>query len=242
MALPFAVVLAAMAPSLPRRLVWVTLACLMITGALVTQRKSGAVVPAVALLALFVMRPRQLLRLAPFGVVAIVIGLAASGGSFTSVTSIGSAEHQDSTLGRTGDYPAIVPDLLSNPLLGRGYGTHDTLRTETYRIFDNQYLGEVYEMGGIGLFAFIALIISPLLLVRSLLHSDNPLRGPPALAAAAGCLAFAVAAALYDVLSFSEAPYLFLFLAAMCTCAASVEVPVTRWTRSKAGIALPANA
>jgi hypothetical protein len=242
MALPFAVVLAAMAPSTRRRLLWVSLACLMIAGALVTQRKSGAVVPAVALLALFVMRPRQLLRLAPFGVVAIVIGLAASGGSFTSVTSFGSAKNQDSTLGRTGDYPAIVPDLLSNPLLGRGYGTHDTLRTDTYRIFDNQYLGEVYEMGGIGLFAFIALIISPLLLVRSLLHSDNPLRGPPALAAAAGCLAFAVAAALYDVFSFSEAPYLFLFLAAMCTCAASVEVPITRWTRSRTGIALPANA
>jgi hypothetical protein len=49
------------------------------------------------------------------------------------------------------------------------------------------------------------------------------MRGPPALAAAAGCLGFAVATALYDILSFPQAPYLFVFLAAMCTCAASVE-------------------
>ena len=63
-------------------------------------------------------------------------------------------------------------------------------------------------------------------MVRPVLRSDNPVRGPPALAAGAGCLAFGVAAALYDILSFPQAPYLFLFMAAMCTCAASLEVPV----------------
>jgi hypothetical protein len=73
--------------------------------------------------------------------------------------------------------------------------------------------------------AFLALILTPLLLVRTVLRSDNPLRGPPALAAGAGCLAFGVAAALYDIFSFSQAPYFFLILSAMCTCAASVEVP-----------------
>ena len=56
-----------------------------------------------------------------------------------------------------------------------------------------------------------------------MLRSDNPFRGPPALAAAAGCIAFAVASSLYDILTFPQAPYLFLFLAAMCITAASVE-------------------
>jgi hypothetical protein len=243
MALPFAVVLAAIAPNLRRRTLWILAACVIIAGALVTQRKSGAVVPAFALLALFVFRPRQLLRLAPFGILAIVVGLAASGGSFSSVSAIGGASNQNSTLGRTGDYPAIVPDLLSNPLLGRGYGTHDSIRVDTYRIFDNEYLDQVYEVGALGLAAFLALILTPLLLVRSLLRSDHPLRGPPALAAGAGCLAFGVAAALYDVFSFAEAPYLFLILAAMCTCAASVEVPENAGDRDPAGrAALPVDA
>jgi len=233
MALPFAVVLAAIAPAVRRRIVWGAAACLMVAGALVTQRKSGVVVPAFALLALFALRPRQFLRLAPFGIVALVIALAASGGSFSSVSALSGAGNKDSTLGRTGDYPAVVPDLLSNPLLGRGFGTHDSSRIDTYRIFDNEYLGEVYQVGALGLVAFLAMIITPLLLVRSVIRSDNPLRGPPALAAGAGCLAFGVAAALYDVLSFSQAPYLFLFLAAICTCAASVEVPVAQRSRSR---------
>ncbi len=67
MALPFAVVLAAIAPTLRRRLIWCLAACIIIAGALVTQRKSGVVVPACALLALFVMRPRQLCGLLPSG-------------------------------------------------------------------------------------------------------------------------------------------------------------------------------
>ncbi|HEY7455841.1 MAG TPA: ABC transporter permease subunit, partial [Solirubrobacterales bacterium] len=77
----------------------------------------------------------------------------------------------------------------------------------------------------LGLIAFLAMIVMPLFVVRSVLRSDHPLRGPPALAAGAGCLAFGVASALYDILTFPQAPYLFLFMAAMCVCAASVEVP-----------------
>jgi hypothetical protein len=234
MALPFAVVLAAIAPTLRRRVLWGIAACMIVAGALVTQRKSGAVVPAFALLALFALRPRHLLRLAPYGIVALALMLATSGGGFSSVQSLGHSENKGSTLGRTWDYPAIVPDLLSNPLFGRGYGTLDSSRADTYRIFDNEYLGQVYEVGVLGLLAFLALIVTPLLVVRSVLRSDDPMRGPPALAAGAGCLAFGVAAGLYDILSFSEAPYLFLFMAAMCTCAACEEVPVR--TRSQLGV------
>jgi O-Antigen ligase len=228
MSIPFAVVLAAVAPTMRRRILWGLAACVIFTGALITQRRSGLVVPAFALLAMFVLRPRQLLRLVPFGVVALAIGLVLSGGGFSAVNQIfGNSGDKYSTQGRTADYEAIVPDLMTTPILGRGYGTLDSLRHDTYRIFDNEYLDEVYQVGFIGLLAFLALILTPLVIVRYVLRSDNPLRGPPALAAAAGCLAFGIAAALYDILNFPQAPYLFLFMAAICTCAASVEVPST---------------
>jgi hypothetical protein len=243
MTLPFAVVLAAVASDPRRRLLWGLAACVIAAGALVTQRKAGVVIPAFALLALFAARPRQFLRLAPYGIAAVVIGLALSGGSFSSVSSLESVGSQDSTGGRTSDYPAIVPDLLSNPLLGRGYGTHNTIRVDTYRIFDNEFLGEVYQVGVLGLLAFLGLVLTPLFVVRAVLRSDNPLRGPPALAAGASCVAFGVACALYDILSFSEAPYLFLFMAAVCTCAACVELPVDGLRRSSPkAVALPAHA
>jgi O-antigen ligase len=229
MALPFAVVLAAISPARRRRLLWGVAACLIIAGALITQRKSGAVVPAMALLVLFVLRPRQLLRLAPFGLVALAIGLAVTPGIFSTVRELGHTSEQDSTAGRTSDYPAIVPDLLTRPMIGRGFGTLNSERVDTYRIFDNEYLGQLFQVGALGLLAFIALIVTPLFVARSVLRSDDPVRGPPALAAGAACLAFGVATALYDILTFPQAPYLFLFMAAICVCAASVEVPAG-WT------------
>ncbi len=225
MALPFAVVLAAISPVRRRRLLWGLAACLIIAGALITQRKSGAVVPAMALLVLFVLRPRQLLRLAPFGIVALAVALVVTPGIFSTVRELGQTKEQDSTAGRTSDYPAVIPDLLTRPILGRGFGTLDSERVDTYRIFDNEYLGQLFQVGALGLLAFIALIVTPLFVARSVLRSDDPVRGPPALAAGAACLAFGVACSLYDILTFPQAPYLFLFMAAMCTCAASVEVP-----------------
>jgi hypothetical protein len=228
MALPFAVVLAAIGSTWRRRVAWGIAACVIIAGALITQRKSGAVVPAMALLALFVFRPRQLLRLAPFGVVALAVAFVVTPGIFNTVRELGNANNQASTEGRKADYPAVVPDLLTRPILGRGYGTLDSERVDTYRIFDNEYLGQVFQVGALGLLAFLAMIIAPLFVARSLLRSDDPVRGPPALAAAAACLAFGVACSLYDILTFPQAPYLFLFMAAVCTCAASTEAPVRR--------------
>ncbi len=225
MALPFAVVLAAIAPTRRRSFLWGIAACAIIAGALITQRKSGAVLPAIALLTLFVLRPRQLIRLAPFGIVALAVAFAVTPGIFSTVRQLARAESQASTTGRTSDYPAVVPDLLTRPMLGRGFGTANTERVDTYRIFDNQYLDVIFEIGALGLIAFLAMIVTPLIVARSLLRSDDPVRGPPALAAAAACLVFGVACALYDILTFPQAPYLFLFVAAMCTCAASVEVP-----------------
>jgi hypothetical protein len=234
MALPFAVVLAAIARDRRRRILWGLLACLIIAGALITQRKSGAVVPAMALLALFVFRPRQLLRLAPFGVVALAAAFVLTPGIFSTVSELGQTENQTSTAGRTSDYPAVVPDLLTRPILGRGFGTLDSERVDTYRIFDNEYLGQLFQVGALGLLAFLAMVLTPLLVARSVLRSDDPVRGPPALAAAAACLAFGVACALYDILTFPQAPYLFLFVAAMCVCAASVEVPAAWAARVRA--------
>jgi O-antigen ligase len=229
MALPFAVVFAAIAPDGRRRLLWGVAACLLIAGALITQRKSGAVVPAISLLVLFILRPRQLLRLAPFGIIALGVALVVTPGIFSTVRELGQTDKQDSTAGRTSDYPAVVPDLLTTPILGRGFGTLDSERVDQYRIFDNEYLGEVFQVGALGLLAFLAVIVTPLFIARPVIRSDDPVRGPPALAAAAACMAFGVACALYDILTFPAAPYLFLFMAGMCTCAASAEVPAG-WT------------
>ena len=224
MAVPFAIVFAAGSATLRRKLLWGLLACLIVSGALITQRRSGLIVPAVAIVSMFAIRPRKFLPLVPLGLVAVIVGLVLSGGSISVISQLTGENDKSSDQGRTSDYEAVVPDLLTNPAIGRGSGTLDSLRRDTYRIFDNEYLGQLYQVGLLGLLAWIALILTPVVIaVRYSARSDNPMRGPPALAAAAGCMGFAIASALYDILTFPQAPYLFLFLAAMCTCAASVE-------------------
>jgi O-antigen ligase len=223
MAVPFAVAFAAFSRSMRKRLLWGLLACIIVSGALVTQRRSGVVVPAFAVLAIFAMRPRKFLPLVPWALAAAVIALAISGGEISALSQLTSGGDKASTEGRTADYEAVVPDVLSHPALGRGYGTHNSIQHDTYRIFDNGYLDLIFEVGLIGLLTWLAMILLPVFQARHAARSNNLLRAPPALAASAGLLAFGLAGALYDVLSFPQAPYLFAFLAAMCTCAASVE-------------------
>jgi hypothetical protein len=244
MAAPFAVAFAAFSAETRKRLLWGILACIIVSGALVTQRRSGVVVPAVAVIAVFALRPRKMARMIPFALIACAIALAISGGKINAISQLFSGGDKASTEGRTSDYEAVVPDLLSHPAIGRGYGTHNTLIHDTYRIFDNGYLDLAYEVGLVGFLAWLLLIFLPVFQARFAFRSDNPLRGPPALAAAAGCIAFAVATALYDILNFPQAPYLFVFLAAMCTCAASVErvappILVRRAVRRRARRAVP---
>ncbi|MDX6653691.1 MAG: hypothetical protein QOH18_392 [Solirubrobacterales bacterium] len=237
MAVPFAIVFAGMTPSPRRRLLWGALASLIVFGALETQRRSGVIVPAVAVIAVFCIRPRRMLSLLPYAVAVAAVGLIISGGSISTITQLTNGGDQASNEGRSSDYTAVVPDVLTHPALGGGYGTLDSSKSDTYRILDNEYLGELFQVGLLGLLAFLAVIFTPVVMVRYVARNDNPMRGPPALAAAAGCLAFAVATGLYDIFSFPQAPYLFLFLAAMCTCAASVErvaVPRARGRRLRA--------
>jgi hypothetical protein len=223
MAVPFAIAFAAFSPSTRRRLLWGLLACIIVGGALVTQRRSGVVVPAVAIIAVFALRPRKLLPMLPYAIVAAVIALAISGGHINAISQLFNGGDKASTEGRTSDYQAVTPDLLSHPAIGRGYGTHNTLLHDTYRIFDNGYLDLIYEVGLLGSLAWLLLVFLPVFQARFAMKSDNRMRAPPALAAAAGCIAFAAATALYDILNFPQAPDLFVFLAAMCVCAASAE-------------------
>jgi O-antigen ligase len=223
MTVPFAVAFAAFSKTTRKRLFWGLLACLMVSGALVTQRRSGVVVPAVAVLAVFAMRPRKFLKLVPWAVVAVAIAFAIQGGEISALSQLTNGGDQASTEGRTADYEAVVPDVLSHPAIGRGFGTHNSIIHDTYRIFDNGYLDLIYEVGLIGLLTWLAVVLLPVFQARYAARSDNLLRGPPALAASAGLIAFGVASALYDMLNFPQAPYLFVFLAAMCTTAASVE-------------------
>jgi O-antigen ligase len=194
---------------------------LMLAAAIATERKTAIVVPLAVVVFLAFHRPRQILRLLPLGVVLLAFVHASAPGSLGNVLDLGVALNSNSTTHRESDLDAIMPDILAHPVLGQGFATVETERVSETRILDNEYLDEVLQMGLVGLAAYLAMIIAPIVLTRRVIRSGDPRRAPPALAGAAGCVAYLVVNALFDALSFPQAPYMFFIAAAICTVAAT---------------------
>lgn len=222
MVMPFALVRVFSAVS--RRSWWLNAAAfaLMAAGALATDRKTALLVPIAVVLYIALYRPRQVLRLAPLGAVAL-LGIVhfASPGSLGAVLNVGRDANSRSTAHRVGDFTDIVPDVVAHPLLGRGFGTIDTEQASQFRINDDEYIDELWEVGFVGLAAFLWMVLAPVFTARRAIRTRPPTIADLTLATSAGCIAFLVVCALFDALSFPQAPYMFFVVASLSTIAAA---------------------
>jgi hypothetical protein len=220
--MPFALVRVLEATS--RKSWWLNAAAitLMVAGALATDRKTALLVPIAVLIYVACYRPRQVLRLAPVGIIVLlgVVHVAAPG-ALGTVLSVNKAVSSNSTKKRVSDFGDVAPDILAHPVLGRGFGTLDPEKPAQFRINDDEYLDELWEVGALGLAAFLWMILTPVLLARSAIRTRGPTVSSLALATSGGCIAFLVVCALFDALSFPQAPYMFFLVAALTTIAAA---------------------
>jgi hypothetical protein len=197
----------------------------ILAGSFATGRKTGLVVPVFVVLAIVAMRPRQAIKLAPVGLVMLLAMPVISPGALGSLRNQlapGRFDSSNSTQGRTADYAAVQPDLGTHPFVGRGYGSYDPHK---YRLIDNQYLGLAIETGGIGVAAYVIMLAGVVAVTREARRSDDPARGPPALAASAAAVGMGVAAALFDVYAYPQVPYVFMFVAALAAVCSSAARP-----------------
>jgi O-antigen ligase len=231
MLLPFAVMALQRAKVTREKVLYYAAIALILTGGLATVRKTSVVAPLAAVLVLLAFRPRQMLRLAPAGVAMLIfVHLVVPGalGSVRSQLSPSQLFTQGSSQGRSEDYAALAPDFRPRPVLGRGWGTYEPLR---YRFVDNQYLLVLVETGVVGAAAYLLMILLVVVVTFRTIRTWHPRRGPPALAAAATAVAFAVSGALFDLLSFPHAPYVFFLVAGIAVVLASEE----RGARARGG-------
>jgi O-antigen ligase len=112
---------------------------------------------------------------------------------FTSINEDSSAQS------RTDSYDIAWTFIQRSPLFGRGLGTF----LPRYRIFDNEYLGLLVEIGIVGLLATVSLLATAFFTVRRVrrLTDDNNVRQQAQGLAAAIAVA-ACSMALFDALSF----------------------------------------
>jgi hypothetical protein len=224
-ALPFAVLplLEARRPS--ERMKYLVIIGLILGADFATNERTSTFAPIVAFIVLAAYK-RQILRWAPLAIIVLipVIHFAAPGslGSLgTRVLPISSGGGAaDYSNGRAYDYPAVAPDILNNLIIGRGYGTQNTQNWRYYRILDNQYLGTLFEVGVVGLFAYLAIVVFGMVTAHGVIKKRG-VRAPPALAASAGIASFGLLSATYDAAAFPQAMYSFLFVAALVAVLAS---------------------
>ena len=219
-ALPFAILPLLQTRQMRKRIAYVVVIGLILAAELATARKTAFVAPMAAFIVLIAYN-RRLLRWSPLAVIALipVIHFAAPGAIGTLSGIIGTAKSSASTQGRVSDYAAVAPDILNNVLIGSGYGSLNPDNYRWYRILDNEYLDELFQVGFIGLLAYLAIVITALTTAHGVIKRGGP-RAPPTLAAAAGCAAFGVVSATFDATGFPQAPYTFMFAAALIVVAA----------------------
>jgi hypothetical protein len=194
---------------------------LMLGAAASTDRKTALLVPVAIVFYIACYRRRKALRLAPVGLV-VLAGLVhvASPGAIGTLLSP-SAESSTSTTHRLADFEDIAPDVYAHPLFGRGFGTLNEEQPKMFRINDDEYLDEIWQVGIAGLLAYIFMILAPIILARRGIRGEDAEVSSLALAGSAGCVAYLVVNVLFDAMSFPQAPYMFFMVAALTTIAAA---------------------
>jgi hypothetical protein len=233
-AMPFALVRIFDARS--RRAWWGNAAAfaLMLAAAASTDRKTALLVPVAVVLYFAIYRPRQVLKLVPLGAVLLLLLVhLASPGAIGSLLSPASGFQSSSTTHRIGDFEDVAPDVLAHPLLGRGFGTLDPEQANVFRINDDEYVDEIWQVGAFGLIAYMLMILAPVVIARRAIRARDPVVSPLALASSAGCVAYFVVNALFDAMSFPQAPYMFFIVAALATIAAAGPAGNVRSARAR---------
>jgi O-antigen ligase/polysaccharide polymerase Wzy-like membrane protein len=221
-ALPFAVIKLQEAKTRQKKSWYLLIICLLLAASLSTGRKTAIIAP-IAVFAVLAFYNRRMLRWTPLALLVLipVIHFASPGalGTFNVLAGAGSS---DSTTQRVTDYSGITPDVLSHPIFGQGYGSLDSDNTRWYRILDNEYLDELFQVGILGVLAYLAMVLAPLITAHGVIKRAGG-RAPPIIAAAAGCAAYAVVSATFDAMSFPQAPYAFFFMAGLIAAAATAR-------------------
>lgn len=214
MALPIAFVRLMHSERGSERLLYGLAICIVFGAMVSTYRKSALLAPVAICVVLAYFRRRELLRLAPLGVVVLVALPILAPSALSSVVDqfAPSHLHVATVDDRVSDYDAIRPDLLSHPAFGRGYGTYEHT---SYRILDNDLLMRVVETGIVGLAAFVLMLVMLIVFAAPIIRGRDPSRAPPALAIAAAAGAFLVLSELFDIMSFPHTPYILMTLAGL---------------------------
>lgn len=216
MALPIALIGVMQSPRRRDQILYGLAACIVLAAGFATYKKTAIVTPAIIFITMGLLWPRRIGRLIPIVVVLIGAAHILAPGAIGSViqqftggrlTAVGTTVH------RLDGYDAVRPIVWSHPLFGEGVGGYNALLN---RILDNQMLNNAITTGVLGLFAYIAMILSVVWtavpVIRRHRSSDA---SKAALACACAAVSFLTVSFLFDSMAYTHVPYIFLTFAAL---------------------------
>jgi polysaccharide biosynthesis protein PslJ len=223
-----------------RRLRWWIATSVLLLGTLATVSRTAIVMLGVIGLVFLWLRSREVKRLWPLIIPALlVIHIALPGaiGSFRqSFAPTGGivAQQQNAAVGsgRLSTFgPAIHTEFTPHPILGEGFGTRITTPDQSVPvangpILDDQWLGTLLETGVVGVAALLWLFVRFVRRLGKKAKLDRTPRGWLLAAIAAAVAAFAESMLTYDALSFVQVTFLlFIFLGLGCAAYSLPDEP-----------------
>ena len=213
MALPFAFTSYMRSTTTRNRVLYGLAITLILAGCIATVRRTGALGPVTALVALIIYRPRQMMRLLPLGLVVIVATQGLAPNAISRVKAqFADIAGDNSVTGRTNDYNPVRADVRHGLLIGRGYGSYDPAQ---HRFLDNEWLGRVIETGVIGALAYLLVILAMMRVAHRAGRSRDPISRGVGISVVAAVGVYAVTNGVFDALAFPQAPYMLFFVGAL---------------------------
>ena len=113
---------------------------------------------------------------------------------------------------RTDSFAVVGGYVEASPFFGRGLGT----MSPEYRIFDNQYIGLLIEIGIVGLLAFLGLIGVAMLTTFMRRRKPDPLIGALGPALCGAVLAGSLLCAFFDAFHFPQSSGMLFLMLGLC--------------------------
>jgi polysaccharide biosynthesis protein PslJ len=209
---------------------WWVATGLLALGSLATGSRTAIVMLTVALLVFLRLKPREVRRLWPALLPALVIvhvflpGAIGSfreaffpkGGIVAEQSTLAPGENPQLAGGRIRQLVPMLSEAASHPVFGEGFATRITGFNSTFRnapILDDQWLDSVLELGYVGLALWVWLVVRT---VRRLSSAARAATGDGDdwlfVSLAAAVASFAVGMLTYDAFSFIQFTFLFWIL------------------------------
>jgi hypothetical protein len=205
---------------------WWFAGCALLVGALSTVSRTGIIMLVVIGVVFLALRPRETKRLWPLLLPLFVVTHFAVPGTLGSIKHAflpegGLIQQQKSTTfgcdssGRLADIGPTLDEVSRKPFLGFGYGTRiPTGEDSNSCVLDNQWLGTLYDVGYVGVLAWLWLFLAVLRLGKAA-KLDSSEDGWFLAAVTASITSFAVGMATFDALSFIQVTLLLFIILAL---------------------------